>query len=119
MASKHESQYENFDLTDAAWSSSSVTIGPATVGGTNWSVPICSTCQSSPCICNAVSTVQGVITNVTLEDPLQRLLERLSICQVCGAEDSFVLCSVCVEAVKLARNRWLDDFRREIDALAD
>jgi len=55
----------------------------------------------------------------TIEDPMEVLMEKLSICQVCGAEDSFILCSVCVEAVKLARNRWLDEFRREIDALAD
>lgn len=119
MAGKYESQYESFDMSDVDWSSSSVTIGPYTGGGTNWSVPICPTCQSSPCICNAVSTVQGIVTNVTLEDPMEALMERLSICQVCGAEDAFVLCSVCVEAVKLARNRWLDEYRAEIEALLD
>ncbi len=113
-----------FDMADAVWSSATVTYTGDT--GTNppnpnWSVPICPTCQSSPCICNAISTVKpaGVVTIGTIEDPIEVLLARLSICQVCGAEDAFVLCSVCVEAVKLARNRWLDEFRREIEALAD
>lgn len=115
-----------FDMADAAWSSTTVTysgdtgVNPSSPSHpSRWSVPICPRCQSSPCICKAVSTVNLPITIGTIEDPIEALMARLSICQVCGAEDAFVLCSVCVEAVKLARNRWLDEFRREIEALAD
>lgn len=120
MASKYENKYDSFDMSDADWSSSTISYGPAytagnAAGGSHWSIPICLTCQSSPCICNAVSSVQIGTVDTSIED----LIERLSICQVCGAEDSFVLCSVCVEAVKLARNKWLDEFRKEIDALVD
>ncbi len=118
-----------FDMADAAWSSTTVTytdhsgVSPYPSNPSHpshWSVPICPTCKGSPCLCNAVSTQPaGVVTIGTIEDPIEVLLARLSICQVCGAEDAFVLCSVCVEAVKLARNRWLDEFRREIEALTD
>lgn len=56
-------------------------------------------------------TASPVLGKTLLED----VAEKLSVCVVCGAEGCLVLCEVCVEAVKLARNRWLDEFRGEID----
>lgn len=108
-------EFERYDMADTEWISGSVTI---TGGNSGWTYPACSTCNSAPCTCNS-----GVVTSVNVktlsEGSIEALTEKLSICQVCGAEDCFVLCSVCVEAVKLARNRWLDDFRKEIAAMAD
>ncbi len=116
MAGKYEG---NFDIEDASWSSSTVTI---TSGGTNWAVPICPTCNASPCVCNAsapVGQVQSWTIGGNADEKFDELMDKLSVCQVCGVDDCFVLCSVCVEAVKLARNRWLDEFRKEIAAMAD
>ncbi len=121
MAGKHEFN-ESFEIRDAEWSSSTVTI---TSGGTNWAVPICAQCNTSPCICNAVAPLPntGQVQSWTIggnaDEKLDALMDKLSVCQVCGVDDCFVLCSVCVEAVKLARNRWLDEFRKEIAAMAD
>lgn len=115
MAGKYEN-YESFDISDAAWSSSTITINNGGNKGGYWSVPICPTCNTSPCSCSVKASwsIGG-----TADEKLDLLLDKLGVCQVCGAEDCFVLCSICVEAVKLARNRWLDEFRKEIAAMAD
>lgn len=80
----------------------------------------CQTCNQMPCICSSFQPNPGQWSTATIQqapDPLALIAEKLKICIVCGAEDCLVLCEVCVEAVKLARNRWLDDFRREIESL--
>lgn len=75
----------------------------------------CSGCGTPSCTCSFAP-----ITPQTLGlSQGQELADKLAFCIVCGAEESFVLCEVCVEAVKLARNRWLDEFREEIDEFLD
>jgi len=93
---------------------------------TGWSssgtstTPLCGSCQQSPCVCMTTVTAPSVfLPNAPTFSIGTDLEQKLSICQVCGAEESFVLCEVCVEAVKLARNRWLDEFRAEIDEFLD
>ncbi len=86
--------------------------------------PICQMCSQSPCICSNYAPAKGQWSSATVTiqgspvaTPEAEILEKLKVCIVCGAEDSVVLCTVCIEAVKLARNRWLDDYRREIESL--
>ncbi len=76
----------------------------------------CIGCGNLPCTCFQVPQQSGYVPVPMLgKTLLEDVAERLSVCVVCGAEDCLVLCEVCVEAVKQARNRWLDEFRGEID----
>ena len=103
------------------YSSSDTSITVSTTPGSGWVTGDCPSCGRNPCVCNQ-KTSWGSVTVQSLPwtptpDETADFLEKLRVCVVCGAEDCVVLCEVCVEAVKLARNRWLDDFRREIESL--
>ncbi len=116
MADNFEFDKLTADIKDTTWSTTTVSVTGGNSSG--WSYPVCAVCNSTPCICGKYQPAS--VSSITIGDvDVQGLIDKLSICQVCGTEDCFVLCSVCVEAVKLARNRWLDEFRKEIDALAD
>ncbi len=105
----------------------SYTFDSSSVSGGGYSVTTaqCGVCSQMPCICSNYAQPAGQWSSVTIQTPpspldlaaVELVVERLKVCIVCGAEDSLVLCSVCVEAVKLARNKWLDDYRREIESL--
>lgn len=88
----------------------------------------CPTCgSSSGCSCTSYApaagqwgTVQVAPSNPNLYPSLDEaadFITAMQVCIVCGAEDSVVLCEVCKEAVKLARNKWLDEYRKEIASL--
>lgn len=98
-------------------------------GGYSSTTAVCQSCSQTPCLCSNYAPApvgQWSTATVTINTPpsgpldmaaAAEVVEKLKVCIVCGAEDCLVLCEVCVEAVKLARNRWLDDFRREIESL--
>ncbi len=88
----------------------------------------CLTCgSSSGCSCTtyapappgqwgSIQTNSPAIGYPSLDEAADFII-AMQTCIVCGAEDSVVLCEVCKEAVKLARNKWLDEYRREIASL--
>lgn len=89
-------------------------------GVTGWSY--CQNCGSNQCSCISSGRPAPTFVSSTVPwdptgDEAADLLEKLKVCIVCGAEDSIVLCEICVEAVKLARNEWLRAFREEIESL--
>ncbi len=121
MADNDPSEFE-FKISN---SSQTLTYGAA--NSTGWSY--CNTCGQNACTCISSappapvfapnpSTIVFNTPNVTVDvEDIADIVNTLTVCIVCGAEDSIVLCSVCIEAVKLARNEWLDAYRREIESL--
>lgn len=111
-----------FDMADVSFGSYSLSSSSG-----SWSY--CITCNQAACTCitqppsaPVFAPQQGSVVfttpNVTVDiEDIADIVNTLTICIVCGAEDSIVLCEVCKEAVKLARNEWLDAFRREIESL--
>ncbi len=120
-------EYEIRSLSsDVSYSFDFDSMSEVSGGGYSSTTAVCQTCSQTPCICSQyVAVVAGQWNTVTVApnigtlpaSDVEEIVESLKVCIVCGAEDCLVLCSVCVEAVKLARNRWLDDFRREIESL--
>lgn len=51
----------------------------------------------------------------SLRDELLALRNLLTICVVCGDTAEMLLCAICVEAVKLARQKWLEDAQQYIE----
>lgn len=92
------------------WTTDSTT----TAGLTSYTSPTtCGKCGYTSCICYATVVWPDVAkgeTNIVI------IPEELKVCIVCGDDEAvLVLCDLCKEAVKLARNKWLEDFRREIE----
>ena len=111
----------NYSFYSSSDTSLTVSTMPGSSGAGYLTTGTCSSCGQSPCICSSQwgsVTIQSTpqATPIDLAETAE-LVEKLRVCIVCGAEDSIVLCEVCVEAVKLARNKWLDEYRREIASL--
>ena len=112
----------NYSFYSSSDTSITVSTMPGASSGSGYlTTGTCYTCGQDPCTCSTKPSWSSVTVSTSPNwpslDEAADFLEKLRVCVVCGAEDCVVLCEVCVEAVKLARNRWLDDFRREIESL--